>query len=117
MKQAAKNKELRKGIAIMLFSSLLTCTGQLCWKLSAGSHPLLWAFAGFALYGGGALLMIVALRFGDLSVLHPMLSAGYILSILFGRIVLKESIQPTKLAGIALIMAGLVFISRAGEKK
>ena len=32
---AMKKKNLSTGIALMLTSALLTCTGQLCWKLSA----------------------------------------------------------------------------------
>lgn len=108
---------LYKGIGMMLCSALFTCIGQLCWKLSAGPYSLAWVFVGFALYGGGALMMILALRFGELSILHPMLSAGYILSIVLGKIVLHEPIRPTKLAGIVLIMVGLVLISRAGGER
>ncbi len=52
-----------KGIAIMLCSSLLTCTGQLCWKLSTGQDTLLFFITGFGLYGCGALLMVIALRY------------------------------------------------------
>lgn len=111
-----RNKDLSKGIAIMLTSSLLTCVGQLCWKLSAG-RSLLWVLAGFALYGGGALLMIAALRFGELSILHPMLSAGYVLSVGLGYFFLHEAIRPGKLAGIALILAGLILLSGAGRKE
>ena len=66
------------GIAIMLMSSVLTCTGQLCWKLASSKESVLFLVGGFALYGFGALLMLVAMRFGELSILHPMLSAGYI---------------------------------------
>ena len=74
------NKDrLSVGIALMLTSALLTCTGQLCWKLSAlREPPLLFLLAGFGLYGLGALLMMAAMRFGELSVLHPMLGAGYV---------------------------------------
>ena len=74
------SNNLHKGIAIMLFSSLMTCTGQLCWKLSA-DHSILFLPLGFGMYGFGALLVVIALRFGDLSNMHPLLSAGYILSV------------------------------------
>ena len=102
---------LYKGIAIMLCSSLLTCTGQLCWKLSAGQNTLLFLLAGFGLYGCGALLMIIALRYGDLSKLHPMLSAGYILSVVLGAAVLGEPVTGRKVLGIAVIIAGLILIN------
>ena len=100
-----------EGIAIMLCSSLLTCTGQLCWKLSAGQNTRLFLLAGFGLYGCGALLMIIALRYGELSKLHPLLSAGYILSVILGTAVLNEPITGRKIVGIAVIIAGLILIN------
>lgn len=110
----APNKDrLPVGIALMLTSALLTCLGQLCWKLSANQDSLPFLLAGFGLYGCGALLMMAALRFGELSVLHPMLSAGYALSILLGALVLGEEAAPNKLLGIAVITAGLVCLSTA----
>ena len=57
------------------------------------------------------LLMMAALRFGELSVLHPMLSAGYALSVVLGALVLEEEITGSKLLGIAVITAGLVCLS------
>lgn len=108
--------KLYKGITIMLLSSLLTCTGQLFWKLSAGSNTVLFLFAGFGLYGCGALLMIIALRYGDLSKLHPLLSAGYILSVILGAAVLHESVTGWKIVGIAVIIAGLILINLPERK-
>lgn len=108
-----KQNNLRKGIALMLSSALFSCTGQLCWKLATGEKPLFFLFCGFALYACGALLMIVALRFGDLSALHPLLGVGYVLSLLLGSAVLGEQIRPLKLLGIACIVLGLLFLARS----
>lgn len=110
----AGGKNLARGVALMLTSSLMTCVGQLLWKLSAdGSLPLL--LGGFALYGTGALTMIFALRCGELSVLHPMLGAGYVLSLLLGSVLLNEPLSSTKLIGVTVIVAGLVLLARSGE--
>ena len=100
-----------KGTVIMLTSAMLTCTGQLCWKLASTNSSLLFVLFGFCLYGCGALLMIIALRYGELSVLHPMLSAGYVLSLFLGAFVLHEQISLLQVAGVAAIILGLVFIS------
>ena len=100
----------------MLFSSLMTCTGQLCWKLSA-DHSILFLPAGFGMYGLGALLMIVALRYGDLSKLHPLLSAGYILSVVLGASILDEPVTIQKTAGIVVIIAGLILINFPEREK
>lgn len=109
-----KRNELARGIARMLTSALLTCVGQLFWKLSAGGS--LWLLlGGFALYGAGALLMILALRCGELSVLHPMLGAGYVLSLLLGSVFLRETLSAAKLVGVLVITAGLVLLAGSEE--
>lgn len=112
-----KDSTLKKGIAIMLSSALLTSVGQLCWKISSTQYFYLFLLSGFVLYGIGALLMIIALRFGNLSVLHPMLSAGYGLSVLLGYFVLHEPIAITKLAGITVIVIGLFCLSIPEEAR
>ena len=113
-----EKKKLSIGIALMLTSAMLTCTGQLFWKLSSSRGSLPFLLAGFFLYGCGALLMMGAMRFGELSVLHPMLSAGYALSVILGALVLGEEVSTSKLLGIAVITAGLVCLSTSrGEKK
>ena len=64
-----KNK---KGILLMLISSICVCVGQLLWKISAEKgFPIM--LAGFCFYGLGALIMIIAYKYGKLSVLQPML--------------------------------------------
>ena len=65
-----KNK---KGILLMLVSSICVCVGQLLWKLSA-TQGIIVMLAGFCFYGVGALVMIIAYKYGKLSVLQPMLS-------------------------------------------
>lgn len=109
-------KELYKGITLMLLSAATACVGQLLWKLSAQSDSLVMVLLGLALYGCGALLMIVALKYGELSVLHPMMSAGYVLSLVLGALVLGEHITVTRIIGVAIIIAGLVFLSSSEEE-
>lgn len=102
-----KNK---KGIFLMLVSSVCVCIGQLLWKLSA-EYGFWIMLAGFALYGVGALVMLLAYRYGKLSVLQPMLSLNYVLSILLAALVLKEEITILKCAGVLVIIAGVIFIA------
>lgn len=109
-------KELYKGIALMLIAAALGCIGQMIWKavMSAGGSPVYIA-VGFALYGLGAVAMIIALRYGPLSVLHPMNSAGYILSLFLGAFVLHEHVTPLRILGVIVIALGLIVISRDGK--
>ena len=98
---------LKKGIGLMVLSSVCACVGQLGWKLFALQADLRWLLAGFSLYFIGALLMIVAYRFGKLSVLQPILSLNYVFSLLLAAIVLSEHISVLKIIGVLFIVYGL----------
>lgn len=107
-----KNK---KGILLMLISSICVCVGQLLWKLSA-EKGILYMLVGFCFYGVGALVMIIAYRFGKLSVLQPMLSLNYVLSFFLAAIVLKEEITILKCIGVLVIIAGVILIAGGDEE-
>ena len=107
-----KNK---KGILLMLVSSVCVCIGQLLWKLSA-TQGILYMMAGFGFYGVGALVMIIAYKFVKLSVLQPMLSLNYALSIILAVFVLKERITLLKCAGVLVIIAGVIMIAGGDEE-
>ena len=106
-----KNKT---GIILMLFSSLFVCVGQLMWKLAV-DRGLLWILAGYLLYGIGALIMLAAYRFGSLSVLQPMLSMNYVISIFLATFILKESADLCKMIGIITIILGVILIGGGDE--
>lgn len=114
-----KKNQLKIGIVLILTSALMTCSGQLCWKLGAihTEYTLAFYLVGFVLYGMGALLMMVAFRFGEMSVLHPMLSVGFIGSLFLGGIFLNEDITIKKIAGILFILVGICFLSRQEKDK
>lgn len=102
-----KNK---KGILLMLISSVCVCIGQLLWKLSA-DRGLAYMIMGFLFYGIGALVMIIAYKYGKLSVLQPMLSLNYVLSIILAALVLHESITVIKCIGVLIIVSGVIMIA------
>lgn len=106
-----KNK---KGILLMLVSSICVCIGQLLWKLSA-MQGLVFMLVGFVFYGAGALIMIIAYKFGKLSVLQPMLSLNYVLSILLAAFVLREAITLYKVIGVIIITCGVITIAGGDE--
>ena len=60
--------------------------------------------------------MLIAYRFGSLSVLQPMLSMNYVLSILLGAVVLKEVVTIRKVIGVLVIMAGVILIGGGDEE-
>ncbi|KMV77481.1 EamA/RhaT family transporter [Coprobacillus sp. AM42-12AC] len=106
-------KKNKKGIILMIFSSVLVCFGQLMWKLS--SRGLQYLIIGFILYGVGALIMLIAYKYGSLSVLQPCLSLNYALSIFLGVWVLGESLSLMKIIGIIIIIIGVIMIGGGDE--
>jgi len=102
------------GILLMAVSALLASFGQMFWKMF---HTYgLWAMAlGFALYAAGALVMIVAYRYGRLSVLQPILCLSYVFAIFIAVFILNEDMTPLKLAGIIVVIFGVVMIAGGDE--
>ena len=100
---------------MMIVSSICACVGQLLWKLSA-VEGIMMMLAGFVLYGIGALVMIAAYRFGKLSVLQPILSLNYVLSIVLAAVVLKEEVTIIKCIGVLVFIAGVVLIAGGDEE-
>lgn len=97
------------GITLMISAAICTSFGQLFWKLS---HAILnlYLISGFFLYFLGAVLMIIAFRFGKLSILHPLLSIGYVFSTILGSFFLGESISLSSTLGILFIIIGVTVI-------
>jgi len=99
-----------RGILMMVISALLVSFGQMFWKMFHTDG--LWALIlGFVLYACGALVMIVAYRYGSLSVLQPILCLSYVFAIFIAIFLLNEQITPMKLAGIIIVIFGVVMIA------
>ncbi|MER8576397.1 transporter [Mesorhizobium sp. M1409] len=88
--------------------------------LSGGSHPIkiVLAFAGNFYFLGGLscyalslLLWLIVLSIYDVSVAYPMLSIGYVIAALLSLFLLGEVIPLSRLAGLALICAGVAIIA------
>lgn len=108
-------RQNKTGILLMVCSSIFVCVGQLLWKLAVtGSVWLL--LAGFALYGLGAVAMVIAYKFGKVSVLQPILSLNYVLSVILAATVLKENVTILKCIGVLVIIAGVLLIA-GGDKE
>ena len=107
-------KDGKKGIALMVFSSACVCTGQLFWKMSGGEISF-YLCIGFILYITGALAMLVAYRYGSLSVLQPMLSLNYVFALLLAVSVLGEKITLVKFIGILIVTASVILMGGAED--
>jgi drug/metabolite transporter (DMT)-like permease len=77
-----------------------------------GSNLSVWG--GLALFVLSAAVWIIVLSRASLSYAYPFVSLTYALILLFDRFVLREAVPSVRWAGVALIVAGIVLVSRTG---
>lgn len=66
---------------------------------------------GLGLYGGAALLYIVALRRIPMSVALPCTAFSYVVAVAVGHFAFGEALGAVKVAGVALISLGVVLLA------
>ncbi|MGC3982728.1 MAG: SMR family transporter [Steroidobacteraceae bacterium] len=117
--------------ALILTGVLLNACAQLL--LKAGTNAIghiefsgagIWAVAprlmfephilgGLACYAISVVVWIGALSRTPVSMAYPMLSIGYIVNALAAWYLFAEALTPTRVAGIAVIIVGVVLITRS----
>lgn len=110
---------------LMFLCTFLTSAAQFFYKkasihLSFGVDGILLnmpLYIGAALYIAGALLMLVALRGGDLSGLYPVIATSFVWVTLISAYLLNEHVSITKWIGIMSIMAGISLIGIGSREK
>ncbi|WP_086313378.1 hypothetical protein A5821_000855 [Enterococcus sp. 7F3_DIV0205] len=118
----AKNKQqkLSLGVILILIAAALSSLGQLAWKFGAdgtGSYAIVLYAVGFLAAGAGMFFMMAAFRYGEVSILQPMMSLGFALSIVLGALFLNESITWYKLLGTGFIIAGSILLGIEGNEE
>ncbi len=95
----------------MLFAD----TGSVSWVAAAHLLRALPLWAGLSCYGVSVILWVGALSRVPVSVAYPMLSIGYIINAFAAAALFGEALSVTKLAGIGLIVAGVLVLARIGH--
>ncbi|HSW09533.1 MAG TPA: EamA family transporter [Bacillota bacterium] len=101
--------------------ALLGSAGQLLFRLGSATvtlSPWTWIantriVGGMVLYGLSAILFVVALRHGRLSVLYPVIATSYVWVALLAHFVLREPVSPVQWVGLLLILAGVTLAIRS----
>jgi drug/metabolite transporter (DMT)-like permease len=119
-------QQKRRSVFLIILFTFLAATAQVLWKyaiIGLGEHPTPLAIAtnvpliaGLAVYGIGAVLMIVALQHGELSVLYPLISLNYVWVAIVAVLLFNESMNPAKIAGIVVIMAGVAILGKGAHR-
>ncbi len=104
---------------VLLAAITTSMAGQTLLKAGAGASDFIrqlldWrTLAGFCLYGGAALLYIIALRRIPMSVALPCTAISYVAAALIGYFAFAEPLAATHVAAIALICFGVILLAFA----
>ncbi len=117
--------------ALLVVSVTLTVSGELLLKHGMNLHgefvpqidtllPNLvriftnaYVLAGFSLIFSASILWLSVISRVPLSTAYPMLSLGYVLTVVLSAFVLKEAVPLAKIAGVLLIVSGVVLVARS----
>ncbi len=104
-------------MALVLFGSLIGSFGAVFLKSGAAHlkdgfwHILnLKLAAGVALFLLSSVFFILGIRHGELSVLYPMVSLGYVWTLFWSRLFFNEALTRQKFYGLGLILLGVFFV-------
>jgi drug/metabolite transporter (DMT)-like permease len=78
---------------------------------AAAATPLVWI--GLAVFGLSAIVWLAVLSQTELSFAYPFASLTYVIILVYGRFVAEEPVSPLRWTGVALIVAGIVLVSRS----
>ena len=67
-------------------------------------------FTGYALYGMSAVLLVLALRRGQLSLLYPVIALTFVWVAILSVIVFHEQLSPIRIAGITTVVLGVALL-------
>lgn len=115
-------KAQRRAVYLVAISTIVGAIAQILMKMGADythTHPGLMGLitdvpliTGYALYGLMTVMMIVAYKDGEFSVLYPIISLSYVWVTALSVLVFHDTLNPFKCAGLALIIAGVAVIGR-----
>ncbi|MBI4449181.1 hypothetical protein HY641_04100 [Candidatus Woesearchaeota archaeon] len=116
-------------IALIVFITVITTSAQLLYKygvqqlgslgelvqaglISAGLAVFLnpWVVLGLFLYAIGAVLLVIAFKGGDVTVLFPIIATSYLWVAIGSYYFFGTSLTMLKILGVLVLMSGVVLI-------
>jgi multidrug transporter EmrE-like cation transporter len=106
-------------IILVLVGSFIGSFGAVF--LKAGSHSLQRNFrsfvmnwrllAGIAFFLFSSVFFVLGVKKGELTILYPLVSLGYVWTMFWSRIFFKEPLTTAKMVGLGTILFGIVLLN------
>lgn len=113
---------LLRSMALVLVASVVGSFGAVFLKFGAAMvtrNPLSFLNSrlalGVALYLGSSVFYFLGIRGGQLSILYPLVSLGYIWTLVWARIFFHEALTRQKFLGLGLILLGVVLVGMGAK--
>lgn len=116
-------------IVLVFICTILGAAAQILMKRGSMEHPAEGAaelavaifqspqlFIGYALYGLNTVLLVVALKYGELSILYPVIGLTYVWVTGLSVLIYHENLNFWKVAGLCAIVAGVAVLGRASRR-
>ena len=122
---AADTPVRRQPVALVFCCTLLGAAAQVLMKTGANqmAHPGLLGMltnlpllGGYCLYGISTLLLVLALKDGELSLLYPVIALTYVWVTILSFAIFHDQVNFWKLAGIVLIVGGVAVLGRGARR-
>lgn len=103
-------------VGLVLLASFIGSFGAVFLKSGAGRLHRRWdtillnwrLAAGVLSFLVSSVFFVAGVRHGELSVLYPMASLGYVWTMLWSRLFFGEPLTRTKFFGLGMILAGII---------
>jgi drug/metabolite transporter (DMT)-like permease len=108
---------LLRSMLLVFVAAIVGSVGAVFLKLGAlRLNKNIWSFVnsrlilGVGLYLGSSVIYALGIRGGQISVLYPIVSLGYIFTLLWSKLFFNEPITRYKVTGLCLILAGVALV-------
>jgi multidrug transporter EmrE-like cation transporter len=111
----------RGGVGLVFCCTILGAAAQILFKTGANQlvHPTLMAvlmnwplLGGLSLYGVSTVLLVLALKDGELSLLYPVIALTYVWVTVLSLLIFHDRVNPIKLTGVGIIVIGVAVLGR-----
>jgi len=113
---------LVRSMLMVFAASVIGSFGMAFLKMGANRlTKSIWSFLntrlifGVALFLGSSAIYVAGIKGGQLSVLYPMVSLGYVWGLVWAKIFFNEPLTKQKFAGLGLILLGVFFVGLGSQ--